>query len=283
MVGLGLALSTSAFWACGNVVIQKSGRAVGAARAMLWAMVVGAVLSGVAAVFDTRTAPITSSSWGWVAAASVTGLSAYAFLFYAFERAPLMLATPLVSSWPLTATILSMVAFGEQIQPRQGAGAAVVLLGIVMVSVGAGGGPRTGRSTPLPLLAALGAGVSFGIMIPAMTRVSPEFGAFGTSALVYAVGVVLALGLGGLAGVPLGVPPRGLWMLVLLTGVVETAGFVALTLARERAPMVVVGPIASLASTFTVIYGWLVLKERPGRLAALGALVACVGVILLAL
>lgn len=282
-MGLALALSTSAFWACGNVVIQKTGRAVGAARAMLWAMVVGALLSGIAAVFDTRTAPITGASWAWVTAASVAGLCAYALLFYAFERAPLMLATPLVSSWPLTATVLSMVAFGEQIHAQQGAGAAVVLLGVVMVSVGAGGGPRTNRSSLLPLLAALGSGVSFGIMIPAMARVSPEFGAFGTSAIVYAVGVGLALVLALAVGVPLGVPPKNLWMLVLLTGVVETAGFVTLTLARARAPMVVVGPIASLASTFTVVYGWLWLRERPGRLAAVGAVVACAGVILLAL
>jgi drug/metabolite transporter (DMT)-like permease len=69
----------------------------------------------------------------------------------------------------------------------------------------------------------------------------------------------------------------------VLTAAFETAGFVALTLARRHAAMAMVGPLASLAATLTVLYGWLVLRERPGRLAGVGAALACAGVVALAL
>jgi drug/metabolite transporter (DMT)-like permease len=46
--------------------------------------------------------------------------------------------------------------------------------------------------------------------------------------------------------------------------------------------MAIVAPAASLAAPLTVLYGWLVLRERPGPRAGLGAALACAGVVVLA-
>jgi uncharacterized membrane protein len=45
----------------------------------------------------------------------------------------------------------------------------------------------------------------------------------------------------------------------------------------------VVAPLAGLASAFTVLFAWLVLRERPRAPVLLGAAIACAGVVTLAL
>ncbi|HEU4533605.1 MAG TPA: EamA family transporter, partial [Polyangiaceae bacterium] len=119
-VGVLLALLTSVSWALGNVFIQKSGRAVGAPRAMLWALFAGGVAAGLLSLaLDVRTAPVTASVLAWALAAGLAGLLAYVCLFVSFSRSPLSLAVPVVASWSLVSAALSFFAFGER--PRAGA------------------------------------------------------------------------------------------------------------------------------------------------------------------
>jgi drug/metabolite transporter (DMT)-like permease len=286
--GLLLGVATSVFWALGNVFIQKSGRVAGAARALVWALAVGGALSAVAAVFlDRRTEPLGPAIALWTAAAGLSGVSAYAFMFHAFARAKLSLAVPFLSSWTLVAAFFSMVVFGEAVAPLQWGGAAVVVAGVSLVSVGAARAPGASSTSDArsggrrPLLAALASGISFGVMVPTMGRVAPALGAFGTAAAVYGVGLALAAPLARLTGQGIGPPPRGAWAVVAAAGVFETLGFVSITAARRFAPTAVVAPIASLASALTVLYAWLVLRERPHPLALAGALAASLGVVLL--
>jgi probable blue pigment (indigoidine) exporter len=287
LAGVLLALSTSISWALGNVFIQKSGRAVGAPRAMLWALSAGAALSGVASwARDVRPAAFDGAMWGWTAAAVVGCLFAYICLFYAFERAPLSLAVSLVSSWSLISGAVSMTLLGERPRPSALAGAAVVFTGVVLVSIGGARravDPDPGATTAPPgaLLAALGAAAGFGVMVPAVNQVVPAAGEFGATALVYALSVLLAVPIAVAARVPLRPPPRAIWGLVLLTGCFETFGFVLLAFAHHFAENTVVTPVASLAAALTVLYAWVVLRERPHPLATAGAILASIGVVVL--
>jgi drug/metabolite transporter (DMT)-like permease len=321
--GILFALLTSVSWAFGNVYVQKSGRAVGAPRAMLWALLVGSVVAGaLSAAFDVRTAPITAAVIAWTLVAALFGLLAYVCLFWSFARSPLSLAVPVISSWSLISGALSYVAFDERLRPRPLLGAALVLGGVLLVSSGSahgtgegeggkgdggtgggegtgggdsggdhgtgngGGGDGTGGEAPaLPrgrLWVAFGAAIGFGVMVPALTRVTPATGEFGATASVYALGLLLGAPLARALGVDLRPPPRAAWPLVVATGAFETLGFVAIAFARRHAPMAVVSPVSSLAASFTVLYAWAVLHERPPRLAAVGAVFACVGVVILA-
>lgn len=310
--GLALALLTSVFWALGNVYIQRTGRLIGEGSALLWAMVVGAVLAGTAsAIFEGEVglgprllARLDRGACAWLALAVIAGLVAYVALFWSLARAPLSIAIPFVSSWSLVAAVFSIGLLGESLRGGEVLGGALVLTGVVLVgrSAGrpagrpereqalatqppghAGHGASSRPSGRGPLVAAAVSGLAFGVMVPAMGQVAEVAGAFGTTALVYAGAVLLGWPLARLAGLAVSPPPRGTLGLVLLTGAFETAGFVTLTLARRHAAMTVVGPLASLAATLTVLYGWLVLRERPGRLAGVGAALACAGVVALAL
>jgi drug/metabolite transporter (DMT)-like permease len=286
LAGVLLALLTSVSWALGNVFIQKSGRAVGAPRAMLWALSAGAVLSGVAsAVRDVRPAAFEGAMWGWTAAGVIGCLFAYICLFYAFERAPLSLAVSLVSSWSLISGGLSMTLLGERPRSTALTGAAVVFAGVVLVSIGgarrATAASNEATAPPSALLAAFGAAAGFGVMVPAVNQIVPAAGEFGATSLVYALSVLVALPIAVLARVPLRPPPRSIWGLVLVTGCFETFGFVLLAFAHHFAENTVVTPVASLAAALTVLYAWVVLRERPHPLATAGAVLASIGVVIL--
>jgi drug/metabolite transporter (DMT)-like permease len=174
LAGVLLALLTSVSWALGNIFIQKSGKAVGAPRAMLWALSAGAALSGAASwVRDVRPASFDGAMWGWTVAAVVGCLFAYVCLFYAFERSPLSLAVSLVSSWSLISGAISMTLLGERPRPMALAGAAVVFVGVVLVSLAGARratAPAAGEATAPrgALLAALGAAAGFGVFVPAV-------------------------------------------------------------------------------------------------------------------
>lgn len=288
MVWLGvlLGLVTSVSWAIGNVLTQRLGRLIGPSRAMLWALGAGGVLAlPFALALDSRTEPFGIGIALWTIIAAIGGIVAYVGLFHAFANESLTVAVPIVSSWPVAAAVVSIGLLGETLQRSRLPGTAAVLAGVILVSIpkkteGAGAAATGSKKA---LVAAFASSLGFGVMIPAMGRIAPATGAFGASVIVYALGIVLALGLGRTMGVSLAPPPRSAWGLVLATGAVETMGFVAVALARRFAPMTLVAPVASLAATFTVLYAWIVLRERPRVITAIGALAAGVGVALLAM
>jgi drug/metabolite transporter (DMT)-like permease len=299
VLGLVLALGTSVAWAFGNVFIQRSSRVVGEARSLFWSLVLGALVAAAAIpLLDHPTRAVDAAAVAWLITAGLASLVAYGGMFYAFSRSELTLTVPVVSCWSLVAGLVSFVGFGERPGAAKLAGAAVVFAGVMAVSVGAtradqrrqrsagesspvgSGGPAVRRRA---VAAALVAGCCFGLMFPALGQAARSFGTFGAAALVYLVALAAGLPLARAARLDLSWPPRRTWPVLLGTGFFETAGFVLLTTAALLAPLSVVAPVASLASTFTVIYALLFLGERPGGLALAGALLASVGVVMLAL
>jgi len=285
VAGMLLGLAASASWALANVVVQRAGRAVGALRALLWAQVVGIALSAIGtAAFDDRTASFTAATGGWVAVAGVSALLAYICLFYAFEHGRLTLAVPIMSSWAVIASALSLVLFHEQLTVAELIGAAAVIAGAVVVARHAQRVETTaGGTRPRWLLAAVGAAVGFGVLIPAMRRMAPVFGSVGTIGAVYLADLVLALPLAIGFRIDLRLPRGRAWLPVFLAGVFETAGSVCIVLGARHAPLAIVSPLASLAAAFTVIYAWAVLHERPARGVLIGAALVSAGVVVLAL
>ena len=277
-------LGASASWALANVAIQRAGRAVGAVQGLFWAQLVGiAIAAAGAALLGERPAAPTGADAGWIAVAGVSGLVAYLGIFYAFEHGRLTLAVPIMSSWAVLASALSLLLFHERLAAGQLVGAAAVIAGAVVVGRHAqrSDGPSGSGRRWLP--AAVAAALAFGVLIPAMRRLTPVFGAVGTVGVVYAADLVLALPLALAFRVRLPFPPAAAWPAIVLSGFFETAGSACITLGARQAPLALVAPLASLASAFTVLYAWAVLRERPARGVLLGAALVSAGVVVLAL
>jgi drug/metabolite transporter (DMT)-like permease len=115
-----------------------------------------------------------------------------------------------------------------------------------------------------------------------MGRLVPVFGAVGVVGVVYLADMVLGLPLAFAFRIPLGRPTGRAWLPVFLAGLFETAGFVCITVASRFAPLALVSPLSSLAAPITVMYAWIVLRERPTPPLLLGAALVSVGVVVLA-
>ena len=285
LAGMLLGLGASASWALANVVVQRAGRSVGALPGLFWTYVVGIVLAFVvAAALGARPPGLTAGDWVWIAIGGVSGLLGYACIFYAFEHGRLTLAVPIMSSWAVLSSALSLIVFREKLTAGQLLGSATVIAGAVVVGRNAQtAGASGGGSSKRWLLASVGAAVGFGVVVPAMRRLSPLFGPVGTIGVVYLADLALALPL--LLGFRVALPlPRGrAWWPIVWAGFLETAGSVCITLGVRRAPVAIVAPFASLAAAFTVLYAWAILRERPPRGVLIGGALVSAGVVILAL
>ncbi len=285
LAGLLLGLGASASWALANVAVQRAARAVGALRGLFWAQVLGIAMALLGALaMGGRLPTLTAADGAWLAVGAVSGLAAYVCLFYAFEHGRLTIAVPIMSSWAVLSSALSLLIFHDRLTALQLVGSATVIAGAVVVGRHARleNGAQVGARRSW-LWASVGAAVGFGILIPTMRRLTPVFGPVATIGAVYAADLVLALPLALWFRVGLS-PPAGIsWLLVALAGLLETAGSVCITLGMQRAPVAIVSPLASLASTLTVLYAWAVLGERPARGVLIGAALVSAGVVVLAL
>jgi drug/metabolite transporter (DMT)-like permease len=288
LLGIALALAASILWAGANVAIQRAGRAIGPVRALLWAQLVGGGAAALVAPWvDHRASVPAASLFTWAAIAGVSALVSYVSMFVAFERAPLSLAVPIMSSWSVVSAALSVLFFGEALRRGQIAGAALVIVGVVLVSLRtgakpAGDAPKTANLTPLALAAALGAACGFGLLVPAIDHLAPAVGRIGAIPIVYALDLTLGVPIALALRMKLG-PPRGReWWVVIAAGLFETVGFACLSFAAQSAPVAIVSPVASLSAAITALSAWVILRERPGPLAMVGALLASGGIVLMA-
>jgi len=286
--GVLMGLGASACWALANVAIARAGRSLGSLRALLWALLVGAVLAALASAVLERpnlTGHEVASRGGWIGVACASSLLAYACMFYAFEHGRLTIAVPIMSSWAVISAGISLLMFHERLGGAQAAGAAAVVAGALVVSryAQAESGRGDGGSRPRWLIAAAGAAIGFGVQIPAIARLVPAFGSIGSIGVVYVGDIVLGLPLAAAFRVGLRPPDRAAWGPVVAAGLFETAGFACITVGSRLAPLALVSPLASLASALTVLYAWTFLRERPARAVLVGAALVCAGVVVLAL
>ena len=194
-----------------------------------------------------------------------------------------------MSSWSAIAAAVSIGVLHQEVRRAQLAGGALVVAGVVIVSRFslAAGAAAAADSDPgrarRALLAAVGAAVGFGVLIPAIDRLAPVFGRLGTIPLVFAGDLLLGLPLAVAARIPLAPPPRSAWPVIALAALFETVGFVWISLGVAHAPVAIVSPFAGMASAFTVLFAWLVLGERHSPRLLAGAALVCAGVVVLAL
>ena len=292
-----LALGSSVSWALANVAVQRSTRLVGTFRSLLWAQVAGGTLAALLALALGQRPPALATLLAggtpvWLAAAGVASLVAYLSMFHALEHGRLSIAVPIMSGWAVISAAISVLVLREPVRALQLGGGSLVIAGVVLVSRAAQTVPTvavptlsTARPSRRPrwLLASAAAAVGFGLLIPAIGRLTPVFGQLGAVTAVFSADIVLGLPLAALLGVNLRPPSRSALVPVALAGLCETSGFICIALTVGRAPLAVVSPLASLASALTVLYAWMVLKDRPPPVALAGAAMVCAGVVALAL
>ena len=280
----------------------------------LWAQLTGLLVIGAAAAL--RRPEVSGPGLGWGAAAGVVGAVGVLAFYTALQRG----RTSVVASVAGTGVVLPVVAGvvgGDPLGWRSGLGVAAAVTGILLVAaepeqsdvpVGPAARPVPGRTSPVPapdgcvpalragssrssVLLAVSAAACFGLFFVVLEQATAQAVPRGAevAALDVALGVSLAVQVGALV-VTLAAatrhtraclrPGRRLVLTAVAVGLLDVVADVLVTLAVDRGPLAVVGPLASLDPVVAVLVATVVLRERLRPLTALGVGVALAGTLL---
>jgi uncharacterized membrane protein len=294
-LGVILGLAGALFWGTADFIARFATRRVGTYRTSFYVNFSGFLLlcvyfAGAGGWNGLRGASAGGwKPWAWGILAGLLN-SGCSFAFYrAIESGVLSVVAPVSSSFPALTLILSLLS-GESFHWRNGVGILAVLVGVILASVSssAAGEVVASDTSPHPtgpwtrgigwaIVASCGFGVMFWLL---GFRVMPVLGGF---ASVWIIRLTTSSAL-GLISVPiqqtLAVPRGKVWGLLALTGILDTAAFLANNFGLQRGPVAVVTVLASLYSAVTVVLAVIFLHERLRRTQWFGLALIFVGIVL---
>jgi drug/metabolite transporter (DMT)-like permease len=285
-----LALVAAALHGTWNVLIKVSGDPMETFRR---ATIVAALVTTpivIAAWLISGHPALPPAALGFAAISAVLELAYLFLLSSAYRRGELSVVYPIArGSAPLLAVLAGLGLLGERLAPAQLVGVALLLLGILAVTL-----PQTsGRATVPALLT--------GVTIAAYTAID-RVGVRLTTPWLYdwALIAMLAAGLAITMSVrsklwrprsPASVLPPGTterppvsWREGAVIGVFMWTGYLLVLVALSIAPLSVVAPVREIAVVAVAVWGiWKLRERRSAPLKLLGATATLAGVALLAL
>lgn len=205
------------------------------------------------------------------------------WLFLAIQRIGASRATAIKNAAPLFTTVLAVVLLGEAVPPVRWAAIVAIVLGLVVLGWKSGEAPS--HLHRVGVLAALGSALSYGVR-PLFLKLGLEAADLPLTAAL--VGAIAALGpyaltlarRKGLLGRDV---PAASLRLFVAAGVLQSLGFLALTVALAGESVSVVYPITATAPLFTLVFSRFMLRtaERLSPRDLLGIFATVGGVIVL--
>jgi drug/metabolite transporter (DMT)-like permease len=282
-LAIGLALAAAAIHGTWNVLVKVSGDPM---RTFRRATIVAAlVITPITLVawLTTGRPGFTPAAAGLAAVSAVLELVYLILLSAAYRRGELSVVYPIArGSAPLLAVAIGLGVLGERLTAGQMAGVALLLLGILAVTL-----PQTsGRATVPALLT--------GVSIAAYTAVD-SVGVKLSTPWLYGWLLIVLLAGGLLATMSVGsrlgrrsprlrAEPAPLpWRPAVVIGVFMWSGYLLVLVALSIAPLSVVAPVRETAIVAVAVWGVWKLRERKGAaVKLLGASATLIGVALLA-
>jgi len=281
-VAIGLALAAAVVHGTWNVLVKVSGDPLTTfQRGTMLAVLIGTVPVAIA-WFAIGRPSISIAAIGFAVASAVFELAYLWLLSAAYGRGELSVVYPIArGSAPLLAVVIGIAVLGERLTGLQLAGVALLLGGILAVTL-----PQTSGRATLPALMT-------GVAIAAYTAID-RVGVRLTIPWVYgwmlvaflAVLVTVTLPLAG----RLHIRPEGAGEKApslpqaALIGVFMWSGYMLVLLALYIAPLSVVAPVRETAVVAVAMWGvWKLRERRSAALKIAGAGATLVGVSLLAL
>ena len=287
-IAIGLALAAAVLHGTWNVLVKVSGDPMGTfRRATIVAALVTTPIT-LAAWLATGRPGLTPAAAGLAAVSAAIELVYLFLLSAAYKRGELSVVYPIArGSAPLLAVVAGIGVLGERLAPEQLAGVALLLLGILAVTV-----PQTsGRATVPALLT--------GVSIAAYTAVDRVGVRLSTPWLygwlliaLLATGLAITMWVGTRLPRPHPESPVVVaaarepvtWRQGAVIGIFMWSGYLLVLAALSIAPLSVVAPVRETAVVAVAVWGVWKLRERKGApLKLFGAGATLLGVALLAL
>jgi drug/metabolite transporter (DMT)-like permease len=290
-----LGISAAFGWGVADFSARSASRRIGAFRTLLVMQFFGftalTVFLWLTGGFSRSFAP-GWQPWAFAVIAGLLNTISGLALYRSFEVGAISIAGPVSSSYPALTVALALLS-GERIHALRGAGLALTFIGMILAALTFAPDelhaidPQThhahahlSKGAALAILAATGYGVMFWWL---GFHVVPLIGS-GVSVWVIRLTTLSALLLVGLPtrrALPL--PSGNLWWILLVTGLMDTAAFVANNAGLGLGHVAVVAVLASLYGAVTVLLARIFLRERMERSQWLGILLIFAGIVLVSL
>ncbi|MEL6677689.1 MAG: DMT family transporter [Pseudomonadota bacterium] len=193
-------------------------------------------------------------------------IAGIAAMFAALTHLPLADAVAIAFVMPFIMLLLGHYVVGEEVGWRRLAACAVGFTGTLMVI------QPSFAEVGLPALYPVLAAIVFALFMLVTRRIAKETDAVAVQTLsgLIAAPVVLLAALAGLPGGGLVVPTWGEAWLLVAVGILGTSGHLLMSLALRYAPSSTLAPMQYLEIPFATLIGWLVFRDLPDGLAAVG-------------
>jgi uncharacterized membrane protein len=228
-----------------------------------------------------------AADWWWGSLAGVAGGAALSIFYWAMSRGQMSVVAPVSAVMSALVPMAAGLVLGERPAQLALVGAVLAMPAIVLVSrepsdpVGPDEPPA--ESDPALqrriLLAAVVAGVGFGLYFVGISRTAPTSGVWPIAAARLCAAVVVALALARTR--PTGRDRVGL-RLALIAGLLDVTANVLFLVASRRGLLALIGPVGAMYPASTVVLARIVLKERLARHQLIGLGLAAGAVALVA-
>jgi drug/metabolite transporter, DME family len=278
-----LAILSALFFAVSSISMKRGLPGSNPFSAFVVDISTSAVIFGVPLVYYVATEPISLVGIAWFAASGIIGTTlGRVTQIYAIQRMGASLATTIANIFPVFSTATAVLLLGEPLTILVAAGTALMIVGLIAVSLGSESKKWSNKYLIIPLGSAafFGAGVT-------MRKVGLGFipnPLFGVAVTVY-VGLIslvfyrlISKGEGG----QIRLSKKNL-MYFALAGVMDSLALIALFESLEFGEVTIVGPLSSAVPLFVLGLAYLFLKqvEVVHKRLIFAAFLVVIGVVLL--
>ena len=282
LAAVALSLTAAAVHGTWNVLVKVSGDPLTTfQRATVLGALIGTVPVGIGWVLAGRPG-VSLAAFGFAAASALFELAYLWLLSAAYGRGELSVVYPIArGSAPLLAVVIGIVVIGERLSGLRLAGVALLLAGILAVTI-----PQTSGRATLPALLTGVAIAAYTAIDRVGVRLSTPWLYGWILVVLLATAVTVTLPLAGRLRVrPAGAAAKAPSIpQAALIGVFMWGGYLLVLLALSIAPLSVVAPVRETAVVAVAVWGvWKLRERRSAVLKIAGAAATLVGVSLLAL
>ena len=196
----------------------------------------------------------------WATLAGAALGAGYLAYYTGLARGAVTVVSSAASAWLAITVLIAVAFFGETAGPGHLALMAVILLGILLLSAGPLAGSDVGSGLPWGLATMLGIGVAMALFDHATAAAGPMLAVL----VVRAVSAIPPCAFALAKRMPIRRPQNfNGWVLLLVIGVVDAAGYVGYNLGVATAPVSLVAPIAAAHPLVTIALAVSINRERP--------------------
>jgi drug/metabolite transporter (DMT)-like permease len=284
-VGIALGLGAALSWGVADYFAAIASRRIGTLAVVLGFHVVAMVLLAILVLATDGLAHLRASDLPLFVGLGAIGWLSYVTFYAALAIGPISVLSPIVSGYAAVTVLLAVLINGESLNGLETLAVVMTIAGVMVSSADIGQLRRVSleRRQALGLVLAIAAmallgGFVFGVADRHATLgwLAPIFLARGF-ATVFIVGQAAREGLRWPAWTP------RIGAIVVLLGVVDTAGYVCFNVGSEHAATSIVAAASAPYALIPVAAGVLALGERPGPLQRAGVVLVIGGLIVLGL